>query len=333
MSSIAQEIEQLIGTAWDLQNTRYIALLAYTAAAYDIIITQEQERALVWNAKWSKGKILFFLVRYLILFEASMYVTYLFAKDIGATFCIAASISSGWFTVCCLIPLQAIVILRTSALWERSKGINFLLIGSVIAADIVMIVTTVRIENAVRHHIDDSVVRPIIGCLSYIPPLNLRLTFPAWISMIAFDSLIFLLTIMKAVRNYIWGMDRAPLITVLIRDGFLYYAVMLAAAILNVLFYDTLGVSHPILSSSLTTVVNASCSIIGSRLMLNMHGAVSRADGVQGLGSSHLFNFGPGGIRFRSFKESTNAGTELVEASSRYDGTSSSDRQKDSVLA
>jgi len=105
---------------------------------------------------------------------------------------------------------------------------------------------------------------------------------PTWISFIAFDTLIFTLTLIRACRYY--KDVRTPLVTVLVRDGFLYYVVMLAQSIANLILFLILPLNRSALLPLFTPGLRASCSIIGSRIMLNMRGAAlgRRHGGAEG---------------------------------------------------
>jgi len=279
-TTVQEELQLLLHDTWDLQTSRYIYLVSYCAIAYDILITFGQERSLVWNAKWSTGKLLFFLVRYPRIVEGALYMVYLTRTSSDAKFCQAETIITSWGTLLFLVPLQIVIILRTIALWGRDKRITVLLVACFLAADTVILATITRITIDLRHYSAIPFVTPILGCLSGVPMLPHTITTPAWIAMILFDSLIFVLTFVKAIRSHF--QTRTPLVAVLIRDGFLYYAVMLGAAIANLLFYRVLETSHEILASGLTPIVVTSFSIIGSRLMLNMRGAASGRGSSQG---------------------------------------------------
>jgi len=64
-----------------------------------------------------------------------------------------------------LVPLQIIVILRTVALWDQNRKIIVLLAVTVLATDIPMFVTLVRVARLIRFS-PDKPLAPILGCVS-----------------------------------------------------------------------------------------------------------------------------------------------------------------------
>jgi len=262
-----------------MQAIRYIVILTYVAVVYDALITIEREYTLVWKAKWTLGKLLFFSVRYPTILEGVMLVAYAFVED--DEFCKIQTVIGVWAALLFLLPLQFVVVLRTAALWERDRKIVWLLYLSVIAADAVNLMNIVRATQALHFSDSNTLLRPILACLSSIGTSSAIVATPGWIAVIAFDSLIFVLTFIKAVHTS-WSL-RTPLIQVLIRDGFLYYGVMLAVAVGNLVFSHVFIHSDTLLAwAGFAPFVRASYSIIGSRLLLNLRGVIYTQDHPRG---------------------------------------------------
>ena len=150
-------------------------------------------------------------------------------------------------------------------------------------------------------------LKPLIGCSAYNTVANLHQNIPAWCFLILFDTVLFLMTLVKAWKDckrsilflLSWKLTvsfvgkLAPysqLFAVLLRDGFILYAVMLGSYcdhrylnialiykisvlnIINLVFY-TLPPSRAALAIVLTPIVKANFSITGSRLILNLRSA------------------------------------------------------------
>lgn len=95
-------------------------------------------------------------------------------------------------------------------------------------------------------------LRPVLGCQSGLATLNPTTTIPAWAGVIAFDTVLFVLTLTKAIYSCehplvlalsdlinLCVTDKAArtrLLTILIRDGFAYYSVMLGKGYLQFSF-------------------------------------------------------------------------------------------------
>ena len=96
---------------------------------------------------------------------------------------------------------------------------------------------------------------PVMGCDSGWTFIDPKITIPSWSAMIFFDTVIFILTIVRALRvckclfflfhtsydtvSYSYFLVQSGttrLLTILVRDGFVYYAVMLCTP-LSLLFH------------------------------------------------------------------------------------------------
>jgi len=93
----------------------------------------------------------------------------------------------------------------------------------------------------------------------------------AWEALFVYDSLIFSLTIYKAWKvrqDYaVTGVD-IPLISLILRDGAIYFSVMAICNFSNIL---TFYLCAPFLRGSLSTFANSMSVTLMSRLILNLH--------------------------------------------------------------
>jgi len=90
----------------------------------------------------------------------------------------------------------------------------------------------------------------------------------AWGGLLLFDLVIFVMTIVKAVM--IGKSGSRSLLTVLLRDGSVYFLVMVCVTLLNILSF-LLGVGY--VRGMMTTFANIISSTMISRLMLNLRDA------------------------------------------------------------
>jgi len=234
-------------------------------------IADTREYSLIWGAKGTTGKVLFFCVRYPVPVSGILYVLYEIVPSVGTTFCKADLHISVWAGLVFFVPLQIIVILRTMALWQ-DKRIARLLIVAFIVTDVVSAVTLARLTH-LQHVVANSPLEPLLACIGDLAALRPSSILPALCAMITFDSLIFILTLVKAVHTYYSERDillRVPLRAVLMRDGFLYIAVMLSGAVLILVVSSTLKSEDIVVVSGASLLQQASYSIVGSRLMLNV---------------------------------------------------------------
>ncbi|KAH8108722.1 hypothetical protein DFH11DRAFT_1070300 [Phellopilus nigrolimitatus] len=232
----------------DQQTCRYLAVISLSAMLYDIMITIEQEYSLVWRAKWTRGKFLFFLIRYPAVIEGILYVIYSVDLHASDTVCkIEANYFSTWGTLVFLIPLQIVVILRIIALWERNRVIVALLVLTALATDVTILATMIRVMQKF-HFKSEPLLRPILGCTSGLTRFSPTVTIPVWSAVIAFDTVIFGLTLARALRT--------------------------SLSISNFILLAGLPSLREGLIGALTPTLRASFSIVGSRIALNLRGAL-----------------------------------------------------------
>ncbi|KAF8879499.1 hypothetical protein BD779DRAFT_1151143 [Infundibulicybe gibba] len=118
------------------------------------------------------------------------------------------------------------------------------------------------------------VLQQTFGC--YARPsydTSIRLA-TAWEAMFAYDSIVFALTLVKTWRrrNVKFRMGELPIVSLLLRDGAIYFAVMALSNLANIMTFYFCG---PFLRGGLSTF-SASISVtMMSRLMLNLHETAS----------------------------------------------------------
>ncbi|KAJ7463902.1 hypothetical protein B0H11DRAFT_83117 [Mycena galericulata] len=104
-----------------------------------------------------------------------------------------------------------------------------------------------------------------IGCPSTVSSSQTRRLAAAWGGMGVFDCTIFFLTLYRALTR--WRSNEVNLLTVLIRDGSIYFGVIVMSNLANIL---TFLLGGPYTRGIATTFTNVISSIMISRLMLNL---------------------------------------------------------------
>ncbi|TRM55946.1 hypothetical protein BD626DRAFT_636145 [Schizophyllum amplum] len=89
-------------------------------------------------------------------------------------------------------------------------------------------------------------------CLSYTPKTAARRLSAAFIALLAYDLVVFVLTLYKTARSV--RQPHTPLLRVLLRDGAMYFGVMLLSNIANLIPYYAPG---PYLGGSLATTTSS----------------------------------------------------------------------------
>jgi len=107
------------------------------------------------------------------------------------------------------------------------------------------------------------VVPSLHECIQYSPPIRGLYDSLAWTGVLIFDSVIFSLTLYKALTI---GRE-IPLLDVIVRDGAMYFSVLFVVNLVNILM---IRFSPPSLKHSLETLTNVLSTILSFRLVLNL---------------------------------------------------------------
>ncbi|KAJ7090991.1 hypothetical protein C8R44DRAFT_891688 [Mycena epipterygia] len=160
------------------------------------------------------------------------------------------------------VPGTVMMILRTYALYNRSKRLLWTLV--VIGA----ILTGVTVWNTQGQ--DTSTLTALPGCHPHIAPVTAFHFAAAWGALFVFDIIIFVLTVYNGwlAARRLGPTGPMSLHMLIIRDGALYFAVMVLANLVNIL---TFIIDLPVLPGSLAPFASSISITMMARLMLNLH--------------------------------------------------------------
>ncbi|KAJ7121576.1 hypothetical protein C8R44DRAFT_786490 [Mycena epipterygia] len=246
----------------------YFNLISFTLLFYDYFLTLDWEVARYWGSTFTAPNVLFFLNRYGTLFGTIPVVIQNFwtIESTPSKLAICGHLHSyhQYFAVVTQILIGIMLILRTYALYERKKIILALMVcvaGGVISVGIWSVLSGSTVKPG-----DDGVQVPLyIGCSSLVSSSQTIGLAIAWAGMGVFDCTIFFLTLYRAFsRRNSSSMD---LLGVLLRDGSIYFGVIVLSTLSNILTFIFGG---PYIRGLSTTFTNVISSIMISRLMLNL---------------------------------------------------------------
>jgi len=157
------------------------------------------------------------------------------------------------------------LILRTYALYGRNNRVLGFMLA--FAAGVICIVVWSTISSDHNPAADQDSVLPLdIGCATAVPDSESKGQMIAWSAHGLFDCMIFVLTLYKTLRRR-RPPDGFNLLTVLMRDGCIYFGVIVILNLGNIFSYalgttDTRGLFN--------TTTNIMSSLLISRLMFNI---------------------------------------------------------------
>ncbi|THH01681.1 hypothetical protein EW145_g6871 [Phellinidium pouzarii] len=273
-------MELLLQGLKDLQATKYINVAAFSLMIYDNIITLFEERTLIWKTDWTSGKMLFFITRWPVVIEGALFLIYLFDLGNSTKSLVSNSDSVDESAFVFFIPLQIVVSLRTVALWERSKRVIVFLTVTGATVDTCLIIFMARITQGLNYT-SNPLLKPVLGCAAGLAKLDTKIMLPCWAAFCAFDTLIFGLTLVRAMKASGDARYRGSVFKVLIVDGFAYYCVMLAISITALVMTSSLSSSRSGLINVVTPVLKASFCIVGSRISLHLRETMTKNNSVR----------------------------------------------------
>ncbi|KAJ7914984.1 hypothetical protein B0H13DRAFT_1983210 [Mycena leptocephala] len=165
-----------------------------------------------------------------------------------------------YFIVATQVLVGVMLILRTYALYERSKRVLALMLT------VAVVTVAVGIWSVVTSTSDDSSINPYFGCTFPTSRSEGTSLAVAWAGVTIFDSTVFLLTLFRVLfgRHRDSGMD---LFTVLLRDGVAFPSAPPVMVMSNIANIITLVAYSRGIATTFTNIIS---SIMITRLMLNL---------------------------------------------------------------
>ncbi|KAJ7358540.1 hypothetical protein DFH08DRAFT_848652 [Mycena albidolilacea] len=248
---------QLIAGAFDIW--------PFTLLVYDHLLTLEWEISRYWGVAFTLTvpNVLFFANRYGTLFgNIPVIIPYFWNSQSltgRITTCHNLESFHQYFIVGTQVLVGVMLFLRTYALYERSKRVFVLMLGVAVGT------VAVGLWSVITSTSNDTSINPYFGCNFTTSRSEGNSLAVAWAGVTIFDSTIFLLTLYR-----VFGRHRAnepDLFTILLRDGSLYFGIMVMSNLVNIL---TLVIGNPYSRGIATTFTNIISSIMITRLMLNL---------------------------------------------------------------
>ncbi|KDN45038.1 hypothetical protein RSAG8_05211, partial [Rhizoctonia solani AG-8 WAC10335] len=202
-------------------------LASFIFMVYDHMITLAEEVDRIWQREWTGATWLFALNRYLTELQFIVNLVSFHNPHWTGKACEDFIPFPGASTLISIAIAEIIMILRTYALYQRNKYILGLLAFFWTGQLIVM-------GTTMRHPTRVELPEGQVGCIQGASG-NYAAAF--WLAPLAMDSVIFGLTVLKSLEYIYKTRYRVPLIHVVLRDGILYFTLILSANMLNCLLY------------------------------------------------------------------------------------------------
>ncbi|RPD80219.1 hypothetical protein L226DRAFT_609155 [Lentinus tigrinus ALCF2SS1-7] len=242
-----------------------LTLVGFTVLYYDYILTLFSEIEFFWkSASISTVSVLFVIIRYYGVIGPIPLILEYFA-DLPENSCRQLQTYHQAFAISSQAIVAVMLVVRTYALYDRSRRILALLIVTHVGGAIACLITIVTSRSPIN------TITPLpftfFGCdLSLTNEQGIHLAL-AWAAMLWFDTTIFVLTLVQAfrVRRYFPG----GLLEIMFRDGTIYYGILVASNVSNIITFMVTRSGSPLKGMD-TTLTNVLSTTLTSRLILNI---------------------------------------------------------------
>ncbi|TDL17274.1 hypothetical protein BD410DRAFT_794430 [Rickenella mellea] len=242
----------------------YYWIASFALLYYDYLLTINQEMIFFWRRRITFASGLFFACRYLSLFGNVPVILQTFGYwPPDSSTCHSLQTYHQLFSSGIQSLVAVTLITRTYALYGRSRRILALTCFTWLCAGAIAFWSLTRTPST-----DSSPTMSFdsFGCgLSIDTHAAAKRLGVAWVGVVVFDTEILILTVWKTVKLSKFG--GGQLVHVLLRDGSIYYAILTAANISQIL---TFWYASPLLKGVSTTFVTVISVIMISRAMMNL---------------------------------------------------------------
>ncbi|KAK0217406.1 hypothetical protein EDD85DRAFT_962054 [Armillaria nabsnona] len=257
----------------DLNVNYYFSLVALSILYYDYALTFGLEVSRFWvHRGFSWAAFFFYLNRYLGIFgHVPVVVEYFWtgypsnkAQRRVKFRCLKLQMYHQYFVIVVQLVVAVMLIMRTYALYDRSRKILIVQICVTLTA---IGLGAYAVASGKKSSPDETPtdVTPFIGCSTSLTKDSAVRLGIAWCGMLVFDIMVFTLTLHKALQLQRAG--GVSLLTLLLRDGSVYFGVIIASNLANIL---TFFLGDARIRGVVTTFTNVISSTMLSRLMLNI---------------------------------------------------------------
>lgn len=277
----------------DITATRYTLAAALVVLFYDWVLSLGSEIKLIWPARRSVVKTIYLVNRYCLPI-VMIWANYawsgqaLWFKPLS---CRVFLVLDSCLIIAFFASLHYIVSLRAWALYGRSRAVGFLLWGGFTLYLAAAYTLTIKGLLSIP-----ASLFPIVDiCFGTLPSY----LWAIWLPSILFETLVFALTLFKAVQHQKSNLSHTPILSTLYRDGFLYFLFICLNSACNLLFWAIASPTKVLLVKYLSTAVTLAA---GSHLILDLrevgHHTGQSVDSTRG---EPLTPLSPGGNTARGY--------------------------------
>jgi len=248
-----------------LQNERLVMDNLYISAAalliYDYLLTVHLEVKFIWFSHWGYTKILFLLIRYMAFADTFIVLHNQLFYDVPESTCKVTWPVAAWLLVWKMIFAEAVLAIRTWAVWRRNKVVGAVLAAVTVGNIVAQCILVVRFINSMQY-----APTPYPGFQGCFLTGVSRILAANYASLTGLQAIVLGLMGLSAFRSYRVGHTN-ELSLVIHRDGILFYVYLLLITAANVVVITVSSLETMTMLSSLEDVLY---SVLTARIVLNI---------------------------------------------------------------
>ncbi|KAI1795290.1 hypothetical protein LXA43DRAFT_1108346 [Ganoderma leucocontextum] len=239
------------------RNVSYSEVACVAILTWDVFVTLADEVELIWKRRWTAAKFMYLIARYLpwLVQLALLAINVNGTTGLAFTFrqCASWQIVQGTLLQVIVTTVDVILIIRVYALYDKNRflllGVGTLFLAEIVALCCLLANVTPRLTYNDECYVTSS-------------PPNFQYY---WVVSLAFETLLFLLTIVKFLDGLRNGWARGLFVQQFITDGTWAYALIFLVMLVNMMLYKYI---HSTLTGICYTWLLVVLSFAGSRLVL-----------------------------------------------------------------
>jgi len=205
---------------------------SWTVLFWDTIICFPDELKYIWRERWSSGKILYLVIRYVAYADTIIFAIYYFNPSLTPSDCFFLDKFGSYILLFCFTLPEASLLLRTYAIWGLSRPVLAWLIFSYL---FLFVASLVRLNRFLGHGSVEYAPSPYPSALPCFPVRDEGKFYETYCLLMALDLNLFIFTAWRAFFQ--WRKGSGRLVHIVFRDGTLYFASLAVISILNVVFF------------------------------------------------------------------------------------------------
>ncbi|KAH8119880.1 hypothetical protein DFH11DRAFT_14001 [Phellopilus nigrolimitatus] len=260
MSADGSLDEAVLASLYHVQIVNYVNVLSMALVSYDFLLTFADEARLVWPTKWTVGKVLFFLTRYLVFIDGTFNLVELLQPSMALNACKPLYNFVTWMSTIGIAIAEIIMMMLVYAVWNKRRDVLIFLIALNLG---ILIPVVILMDRTLRSTVFiPSPFPTMVPCVVASADLSAVNVF---LMIMASESVVIVMTLWKCYS--IWRASKSTLMKAILESGLLYFVCLFAISLANYLVIKIANIDYSALLLELQRVLH---SILTARMLLNI---------------------------------------------------------------